>query len=478
MKSLFFKSDKDIVSIEITDTSLRIAHIKKRGKRQEIFNIFYKEKEENLEEKIKNFFLKSKIKNPYIILVIPSHLVITKNIEVPSQDPTEIADIMNLQASRHTPYAREEIIIDYTIIGTHRISYTKILLVIVTREVVRRQLEILKKTGIDIDKVCFASEGVSKFLLNLLDLYKYDFPVGFLHIDDIFSYFNIAFRDKVIFVRSIPIGNQHLDSDYSHYAHQFAEEIKKSIEVYKNEDIEVMFQRIILLTDNNHHRELIKFLTQNIEIPTDGISLKEQISLRSDLKNKFSLSYLDVLASAWENETMKIDLMPEEIKLKKAFEEKSRNLIWTGFFSLSIFILIFVFLTTKLTLRRIYLDKLEERSKYIHKEAKEVEEKFKRIQLIKRYLFLRGYPLEILDKIYENIPSTMRLSEIRFDKKNRFLSLKGTADSMTTIYSFVDSLSKEDYFKDVKTKYTTKRKEEDKEVADFELSVILKERFK
>jgi len=256
--------------------------------------------------------------------VIPSRLIITKNIEVPSQDPAEIADIMNLQVSRHTPYAREEIIIDYVIIGTHRISYTKILLVIVAREIVRRQLEILKKAGVDIDKVCFASEGVSRFLLNLLDLYKYDFPVGFLNIDDTFSYFNIAFKDKVIFVRSIPIGNQHLDSDYPYYAHQFAEEIRKSIEAYKSEDIEAMFQRIILLTDGHRRQELMKFLTQNIEIPTDGIPLKEQLSLKSDLKTKFSLSCLDVMASCWESETIKIDLIPEEIKLKKAFEEKRR----------------------------------------------------------------------------------------------------------------------------------------------------------
>lgn len=158
-------------------------------------------------------------------------------------------------------------------------------------------------------------------------------------------------------------------------------------------------------------------------------------------------------------------------------KKKAKTLSGQDFLYLFSFF-IFVFLATKLTLRRVYLDRLEERSKYIHKEAKELEEKFKKIQLIKRYLLLRGYSLEILDKIYENVPSTMRLSEIRFDKKNRFLSLKGTADSMTTIYSFVDSLSKEDCFRDVKTKYTTKRKEEDKEVADFELSVTLKERFK
>jgi len=51
MRSLFFKPDKDIVSIEITDTSLRIAHLKRRGKREEFFDIFYEEKKENLEEK-------------------------------------------------------------------------------------------------------------------------------------------------------------------------------------------------------------------------------------------------------------------------------------------------------------------------------------------------------------------------------------------------------------------------------------------
>ena len=86
----------------------------------------------------------------------PAHLTIAKNIEIPSLDPDEIKEIIDLQAGRHTPYSRGEIIIDYINIGTYRENYTKILLVIVTLSVVRRQIEILAKAGLITEKVFFA----------------------------------------------------------------------------------------------------------------------------------------------------------------------------------------------------------------------------------------------------------------------------------------------------------------------------------
>ena len=69
-----------------------------------------------------------------------------------------LKEIIDLQAGRHTPYSREEIIIDYINIGTFRENYTKILLIIVTLSVVRRQLEILAKAGLSTEEVLALNE--------------------------------------------------------------------------------------------------------------------------------------------------------------------------------------------------------------------------------------------------------------------------------------------------------------------------------
>jgi len=71
------------------------------------------------------------IKTPLIFCPIPNQVAMTKNIEVPSRDIKEVEEIINLQAGRHTPFAREEIIVDYLNLGVYKRAYTKILLIIV-----------------------------------------------------------------------------------------------------------------------------------------------------------------------------------------------------------------------------------------------------------------------------------------------------------------------------------------------------------
>jgi len=481
-RASFFGRYKDAVGIQIGGGGLRIAYTRQRGPHKEIVDVYGYDigglKEDAVADKIKVFLKGARVSNPYVVLVIPAHLAITKNIEIPSQDPKEIADIMNLQAARHTPYAREEIIIDYKAIGTYRANYTKILLTIVTREVIRKQLNIINKVGIEAQRVCFSSEVVGKFLSDIFKLNSGDFPSGLLYIDSSFSYFNIVFRDESIFSRSIPIGSKHFEDDYTRYASQFVEEIKKSIDVYMSEAIESIPQKIILLAAPDKYKGLASFLSSTVGVSADNASFIDRFVVKDKVKKLFTTVnpslFLDVIASSFESARAQINLVPEEIKLKKAFQERSRQVMWTGFFVLSIVLAVFIMVASKITFRELYLKKLNEKLTPIHRQAKELEDKFRRIQLLKRYLSHRGESLETLDKIYKNIPPTVKISELRFDRLNKTVSIKGTAGSMTTVYSFIDSLSHEKLFKDIKTRYTTKRREGNKEVADFELGITLK----
>jgi Tfp pilus assembly PilM family ATPase len=90
---------------------------------------------------------------PSVALVVPTPIVISKNIEVPSTDSRELREIVNLQAARHTPFSREEIIIDYIPTGTYKQNYTKILLLIVTSAAVKKQIALLERAGIRVGKV-------------------------------------------------------------------------------------------------------------------------------------------------------------------------------------------------------------------------------------------------------------------------------------------------------------------------------------
>lgn len=63
----------------------------------------------------------------------------------------------------------------------------------------------------------------------------------------------------------------------------------------------------------------------------------------------------------------------------------------------------------------------------------------------------------------------LELNYIKFDEQGK-LALRGTAESRSAIYSFVERLEKTKYFQEVKTKYATSRREGLKDYSDFEIS--------
>ena len=101
--------------------------------------------EETIAEKLQAALSELKLADVNLIGAVASHGVITRNLEIPSKDPSEIREILNLQASRHTPYSRSEIVIDYLNLGVFKTVYTKVLLVIVPRLVVKRFYDFSEK---------------------------------------------------------------------------------------------------------------------------------------------------------------------------------------------------------------------------------------------------------------------------------------------------------------------------------------------
>jgi Tfp pilus assembly protein PilN len=73
-----------------------------------------------------------------------------------------------------------------------------------------------------------------------------------------------------------------------------------------------------------------------------------------------------------------------------------------------------------------------------------------------------------LAQLYDILPKEIELSNIRFEEAGKF-SLRGSAVSMSVVFSLVDNLEKSNYFKEVKTRYTTKRKTPSGDVTDFEI---------
>jgi hypothetical protein len=328
-----------------------------------------------------------------------------------------------------------------------------------------------------LQRVCLAPEGLACCASKLLRLEAGSLPIGIVHIDESFTDFCIIFRNKIIFVRSIPIGAQHLALEKERHQARFVEEIKRSLDAYQSEDIEKVPGMLILTGAVEELKEFEAILNNSLFLPSKVMPYFGSLTISNAALKAASLarhtSFLGVIAPLLSWDEMKIDLVPEEIKLKKSLEERGKDLIKSGIFVLAIFVLTFSILISKIYFKSAYLSTLDKKYQSLNDDADKLEKDFSQISTIKDYLSSRGYSLEVLTELYNITPLELELNDIRLDDQGKIV-LKGTAESMSTVFSFVDSLEKSKYFRDAKTKYTSKRKEKGKDVTDFEIGAVLK----
>jgi Tfp pilus assembly PilM family ATPase len=472
-------SVKEFVTVDFSGGTLKALHMRILPTKKEIVNAATADinglDEEGIAKAVKEALSKFKVKAPHIIHSIPSNLIITKNIEIPSTNPKEIHEILNLQASRYTPYSREEIIVDYIDIATVKNNYTKILLVIVARSAMKRQFEILEKVRLPFERVVLAPEALARWAVKAAKLNAEQAPASLVHIDEVSSDFLIIAKNKPTYIRSIPIGTQHF-KEAGDVAPRFIEEVKKSFEAYQNEDIDKSPHVLILSGALGELKELEEAFNSTMHLNTVSLDYLKGLSVSPEAQGVLSgaknLSFMGLASSVLVSDETKVNLIPEEVKLKKALEERARELIKTGIFVLACFVLVFSTLISKIYFKNNYLEMLNARYGKVYGEAERLEKQFSRVTMIRDYLVKRGYSLEVLSELHDASPLELELNDIRFDREGKF-TVKGTAKSMSIVFSFVDNMEKSEYFKDVKTRYTTKRKDGDKDVTDFEVNCDL-----
>ena len=471
---------RDLVSVCLSGDNVKLAYARISPTRKEMIDLVSYDiqglSDEDITKSIRSSLAALKLHAPEVIVMVPSHSTIAKNIEIPSLIKSEIREIVDLQAGRHTPYSREEILIDYVNIGTFRENYTKILLIIVTLSVVRRQIEILENAGLRVEKVYFAPEIITHASSAILKLGRGEGVQTLVHIDAHFSDFINMCRGEVIFVRSIPIGRQHLRNEQERYQMRFIEEIKKSMETYQSEDIGPMPEEMILTGAVREGDELQGLLSKMLFMPVTIFHYLLHAPMGSDeLKKSLAASqdsFLDVIAPAIISGHVSVNLIPEEIKLRIKFEEKSKDLVTSGVYVLTILALLCLVFIGQIFVKASYLKKLTDKYQPVIDSSKRLEKSFSQMRAVKMELNNREAALNALAELHRLIPEDVQLTAVKFSLNGNF-SIEGNSRTMATVFSFIGDMEESGLFKSVESRRTTKRKIGEGEIVDFDIICVL-----
>jgi len=472
-----WRNEKDFVVVSISEDLLKAAHLRGAAAHQTALG-FVRESLEGVDEigwteKVQGVLQRFGVKNPKALCVIPSNIITTKNIEIPSLDEEEIRSIIDLQAGRHTPYSREEILIGYVSIGIFQRNYTKVLLVIANRDVVKKRLDACEAAGMRIEKVLFAPECVAAFYADLLGVQPDDSPVGIIDVTYNTTDFIIEHNQTVATSRNIPIGIRHLLENEAKAKKSLIGELLKSLEIYHSEDINKPLGRYMLTTDVPIVKQLQPDLQKQLNADIEIVPYSGKIAVAKDspdmTENMQDDSFAQLVSAAHlVHKNFQVDLMPDEIKNQRAIEEKGKQVIIAGLLTMILLVLVCGFFYVKIYFRNLYLEKLQREFAIKQYLVVQLDKIAHRTQIIKEFFASRMASLDVVNELYEIIPEEMYLQNI-FMNEDGVINIQGVSESMSTVFDVVKALEDSPLFKSVKTRSTTAKKDRGKDAAAFDI---------
>jgi Tfp pilus assembly PilM family ATPase/Tfp pilus assembly protein PilN len=475
------RSGSEYISVSLTDETFKIARIKASATESLLLNVVRQDvkdvPEDELLKTVQSALGTIDVRRGNAVCCLSSALTTTKNIEIPSVDPEEIKSIIDLQAGRHTPYSREEILIGYINIGVHSRNYTKILLIIVNREVIKKQLAVLNAAGLKVDRVIFAPEVKAKYYAQMLKRQPGDKPIGIIDIGKYSTDFTIESSQTVITCRNIPLGMNQLLKEGEDAKQKLVAELAQSIEFYQTEDIDVMPEAYYLTSDDAKIKELQPLLQEKLKANVKINSFLDHIKAGQPVMLKIvseydDESFLDVVAVMNSGNDVQVDLTPEEIKMQRSIEEQSRQIVKLGVFSIILLVLIVCFFYSKIHFRNAYLANLSEEFAVKRQYVEDLESVDRNTRIIKEYLKSRMINLDVVDELYKKIPDEIYLKSINLADDGT-IRLSGVSETRSTAFAFITILENSELFKNAKMLSSDTKKERGKDVSIFEISFKL-----
>lgn len=411
-------------------------------------------------------------------LVVPRQFVTIRNLELPSVDKKEIREIVDLQASKQTPYSREEIIFGFKARKSAKNGYSDVLLAIAKKDIIEERMKVLKEAGLDVGSVRLGSEGIYRYFM-LLDTGKSDKTTLLIDIDNDFSDILIISNNNFEYTRNITIGKAFTLKNPDNWKSSFIAEIKKSLEIYCHETGSKNIERILLTGMTEGLDELLSVLRLEFHLPVNTAGGLNPSLLSNKTRPYYKQAACDaslssitgILCSA---EELSVNLLPQDAEIERRMKEKTKNIINAGILTILFFTLFSAIFMERFYTQNSYYNTLHDKFLQTEKEALVVETMKVRVDTIRQHLDKKGSALNILQQLFIVMPRDVYLTDIGY-VKNKEVDLSGRSLTMSDVFKLVTLLEELDCFEKVKTNYATKTKKEDREVVDFELTCPVKE---
>jgi Tfp pilus assembly PilM family ATPase/Tfp pilus assembly protein PilN len=460
-----FRFGKSATVVEIGAEWLKIVKAESLNRNPAISSVHLRRIEEggsSLATMITGILGSSRANATPVIACLPRQMVNVRMLELPSTDPKEIADMIDLQVAKQTPHSRDEIMFDYRIVGSRHEGYTRAMLVIVQRALVRQRFLALEEAGLHVAKVSVSTEGLlSWYLLNRSAEHLSSETAVILDVDSSSSDLAIVAGDELVFNRSMLIGANHLRSDSGEWTGKVIQEVRHSLEMYRSETPGGKISRILLTGAGPNIKGFSEQLHRACDIevlncgPVKNIEVRSQVSVLDDPVNA-SVSITPLVGCVLAPQALELDLTPDAVRVRETLKRNARHLTLLGIQVMAVLALCSVLTVDRGYVKAERLARLNAKLARTSLDVDALNQMQAKTQLVAQRLDSKYAPVVILRELQSLMPESIYLTSIQIGPAKQ-IAVRGVAEATSDVYGYVNVLEASALFKSVNA--STSRKE-------------------
>ena len=403
-----------------------------------------------------------------VSVVLSRNKITVRRVDLPSQDPVEIEQMLGLYLIRQIPYHKEEVSWAYQNLGFDGVSSSHLILAVALKNVFKNIVSSFVPVNILPEAILMSSQGLVHYVADA-SRNKITLPSSYmiLDIDTNYSDLVLVHNHKLGSSVVIPQGAQHLKDSLE--KDKFAAEFKQALVALNNEVPDARCEKLFLTGAGGPLITFVEIIClQDFNLKAQYLSTKQYDSFLVSGFEDISLSAVLGFSAQAAKDDLKF-ILPE-IQIKKEMKFKLQQLMILGVVLIYILIMLGAIALARLLQQQAYAGDLKKRVISLGKSAKELEDITSKLKIARQYVDVKSSALTYLNGLNRLCPDSIVISNYNWELGKVF-TIRGYAQTIPDILDFTNTLGNSETFKGAQNRYTRRRKLKDKDVVDFEILV-------
>ena len=388
-----------------------------------------------------------------LIVSVPRQLVNVRLLELPSTEASEIGDMVDLQVGRQTPYSLNEILSGYKVLGsTRQGTYTRVMLAIVQRSIVRERYYDIEAAGLSVDRMTISCEGVLNWFLYHTRREDPERVLALLDVDSFFTHMVVVQHRRVVFTKSILWGANQAGEGLEAFCQRAQEAFQSCNDALRGGSA---IEEVRISGAGVRIAGIAEALAPALSIPCRTADSLEDVKVEKGCQARLhderhaTASLTALVGMAMGPNLLSYHFVPDVVRLRDLIRKRAG--LWAALASLllsaSVAASLYGMLAAGYRMDRV--NTLKAQADAIQPRVVRVERMMEVVRAVRRRQVSRFLPENLLPVIHASVPDGVYVESLEINVEHRRLALAGTAPARKDIRDLIRMLEESPFFEGV-----------------------------